>query len=174
MVNQLVPLPFNSFRHFQLVPAHSTRVPCFGPQGTSCGSHLLHFLLLPPLTMEVTSLSENQESLHLNAIDQKPGNLHQICFSMQVMPPLLIFSSQLCVSVSVSVSVSICYWSIVVRPSVFPIWQAGLILHWSETKLNLIQIAPISVANPAKRGRDRHCRPELLPPSETQVAFLDH
>merc|ERR1712066_539632 len=40
--------------------------------GTSCGSHLLHFLLLPPLTMEVTSLSENQESLHLNAIDQKP------------------------------------------------------------------------------------------------------
>ena len=102
MVNQLVPLPFNSSRHFQLVPAHSTRVPCFGPQGTSCGSHLLHFLLLPPLTMEVTSLSENQESLHLNAIDQKPGNLHQICILMQVMSPLLIFSSQRflqCVSV---------------------------------------------------------------------------
>ena len=65
MVNQLVPLPFNSSRHFQPVPAHSTRVPCFGPQGTSCGSRLLHFLLLRPLTMAVTSLWES--------LGQKPG-----------------------------------------------------------------------------------------------------
>ena len=74
MVNQLVPLPFNSSRHFQLVPAHSTRVPCFGPQGTSCGSRLLLFhLLLLPLTMAATSLLESLESPYCTVIDQKPG-----------------------------------------------------------------------------------------------------
>merc|ERR1719427_1318715 len=40
--------------------------------GTSCGSHLLHFLLPRPLTMAVTSLWESLESLHYAVIGQKP------------------------------------------------------------------------------------------------------
>merc|ERR1711974_90858 len=67
--------------------------------GTSCGSRLLHFLLLLPLMTVVTSLWESLEFLQCTVIGQKPDH-----------------------------------------------------------------------PNPAKWGRDRHHRPELLPPSQTQVS----
>ena len=93
MVNQLVPLPFNSSRHFQLVPAHSTRVPCFGPQGTSCGSRLLPFPLPLPLTMVATSLWESLEPLHFVVTDRKPGKKSNVFCSFCAQRFLFLYYS---------------------------------------------------------------------------------
>merc|ERR1712130_810723 len=54
--------------------------------GMNCDSLLLHFPLLLPLTMVVTSLSESRESLHCAVIDQKrdhPNLATQSCFPLR-------------------------------------------------------------------------------------------